>query len=122
MGIPGKWEILHVAERFTAAFTLNLARGRVSAKNLRHFDVDQVRRVKCLSHSEDAPLHGRRCARAQKNFEGSRSIDDDHRPSRSARTARAGGTAGRAGERPASRARSSSTVGRSARRRTSPNK
>lgn len=122
MRIPRNRKIGHVPERFTATFRCQLTRECVPAKHLCHFDVYQVWGVKGLSGSKKPLLYGCRSGSAEEHLERRGSIDDDHRLSRSARTARAGDTLGLVAERRSSRARSSSTVGRSTTWRTSFNK
>jgi len=63
---------------------------QVVAQNLRHLDIDEMRRMQRLLRVEDALFHRCRCGRAEEDLEHSRGIEDDQRLSRSARTASAG--------------------------------
>ncbi len=88
-----------VVERLAAPDARNLTSGCVTAKHLSDFEIDEMRRVQRLARLEQPPLDTRRGRRAQQNFEEGRSVDDDHRASRSSRTASAGSGEGETGVR-----------------------
>jgi len=85
--ISPQWKIREINESGVAALAVDLAIRGIAADNLRDLDVDQMRGVQRLARAEQPRFHRpcRRCT--QERFEQSRSIDDDHRRSRSARTA-----------------------------------
>ncbi len=107
-------KVRQIGESQTAALGSDFAVRGVAPDDLRNFDVEQMRRVKGLANGEQAILHGLRRRRAEQGFKQGRSVDDDQVRSRSARTASAGVTEGAVSVRLCSRARSSSSVGRSA--------
>src|ERR1700720_2622291 len=86
---------------------------------LSYFNVQQMRRVDGLARIEDAISDIRRERGLKQQLEDGRRIDHNHRASRSARTAAVGSTCASTRSRSASRARISSSVGRSASLRTS---
>ena len=122
VGIAAKGERGEVVERLAATIGGDLACRRISAQDLGHFDVDEMGRVELFSRVEQPIFNVWRSRGAQKRFEQRRSVDDDHAESRSARTASAGSGDGDDALRVASRARNSSTVGRSAASRISVSK
>ena len=103
-----------VGEGQTAALAADFAVREIASDHLRNFHIKQVRRVERLPGGKQPIFHGFRCWRAEEGFKQSRSVDDDHPRSRSARTASAGGTEGAISVRLRKRARNSSIVGRSA--------
>jgi len=113
MRIAGERKIGKIGEGFGASFRGDDGRAHVAAQNLRHFEIDQVRRMERLADSEDQLVYMPGCGRSKENFQNSGSVDNDQRLSLSARTAAAGTGRGRIGWRPDSRLRISSTVGRS---------
>ena len=125
---PGEQHVVRIAtqgQRGEVLKRLGASRGvefggeRVSAEDLGHFEIQQVGSVQRLSVGKEAigrPDAGRRI---QQYLDHSRGVDHDHRCSRSALTALAGGTRVMTGARWAIRFRNSATVGRSAARRTS---
>ncbi len=113
------WIALHrkvgeIMQRRTAALVADLAIRRISADDLRDLDVEQMRRMQRLPLFEEPPLDCFCRGGTKERFEQGRSVDDDHRLSRSARTARAGAMEGVTLGRRSRRARNSSIVGRSA--------
>ena len=119
MGITGQREICKVLQCLETAVWIEIPGQRIASQDLRDFDIEQVRRVNGFVLGEKpAGYQGSgRCI--EQHLKQRRGIDDDHRPSRSALTALAGGTLGFTGVRWASRLLNSATVGRSATRRTS---
>src|SRR5260221_7309205 len=98
----------------TCSRCIEFTRQGIPANDLGNLDVDEVRRVKGLLWRKQMPRDCCRCRRLQQCVEHCRGVDDDHRRSRSARTASAGETEGLNGGSLSSRAFSSSTVGCSA--------
>ena len=96
------------------AIRVHLSRHRIPANDLGDFDIDQVRRMKSMTATEQLPPDGLCRRRTQQHLDQRRGVDDDHRLSRSARTARTGSTEGVTTVRLSNRARISSIVGRSA--------
>ena len=111
-----------VIERRTAAPRLHFAGERVAAQDLRHLHVHQMRYVQGFLGLEQAFFHRDSGRHPQEDFQDYRRVENDHRLSRAARTARAGDIDGVAAERPCNLARNSSTDGRSDMRRISCNK
>lgn len=114
MGIAVQREIREILQRLERARPRQFARAFISAKHLRNFEIDQVGRVKGLVFGEQPGCDPEARRRIQQNFDQDRCVDDDHRCSRSARTARAGGTFGLTADRVASLSFNSKGVGRSA--------
>jgi hypothetical protein len=118
--IPSNWKIREIGESLVAPLCVDLTGGCIAAQHLGHFDIDEVRRVQCLLRvAEKTPPYGLRCRRLKQDFQQCRCVDDDHRWSRSARTASAGAMEGVTAERRSKRSRNSSTVGRAATSRIS---
>ena len=123
MRIPSNRKVREIGESLAAAFSIDLASDRIAAKNLRHLDVDEMRRVQRFPRlREKAHPDGPRCRRPKQDLDECRCVDDDNRRSRSARTASAGATEGVTADRRSRRLRKSSTVGRAATSRISPSK
>lgn len=100
-------------ERCASAFCVNLAADGVAAERMRDLDVEQMRGVEDLTREQPGFDRLRR-GRAKQNFDQRRGVDDDHSRSRSARMTSAGEGETVTGARLCKRARSSSSVGRSA--------
>lgn len=115
VGVPAQRKQEPIVEGRPAPLRVDLAGCCIPAEHLRYLDVDQVWCMKCLSGLKEPRFDCGSRRRLQQNFEDRRSIDDDHRLSRSARTAFAGATLGLAAARLDKTARNSSMVGRSAR-------
>jgi len=120
--IPGEREAREVIERRTAAPSLHFTGERVAAQNLRYFHVHQVRHMQGFLGLQQAFFQRDTGRHSQEDFQDYGRVENDHRLSRSARTARTGDIDGVTAERPCSLARNSSTDGRSAMRRISCNK
>jgi len=120
--IPSQGKVRQVGERRGAAFPVDVAVRGLATDRLSDLDVEQMRGVQRFPGVEQSRFDrlGRR--RAQQRLDHRRGVDDDHRRSRSRRTASAGATEGVTGRRCAKRARSSSSVGRSAVWRVSPSR
>jgi len=103
-----------IVERFARPFGRNLPGGRVAPQDLKDLEVEKMRRMQSLAVLKQTLFDGSRGWRAKQDFEDGGSVDDDHLELRSSRNMRAGFRAGETGLRPARRARSSLTVGRSA--------
>ncbi len=119
MRITGQREICQVFQRLKTSSWIKIPTPRVAPKDLRDFDIEQVRRVKGFILGEKPLGYQGSGRRIEQDFKQGRGIDDDHRASRSALTAFAGGTLGLTEVRWASRLLNSAIVGRSATRRTS---
>jgi len=111
MRISPQSQIGQVAEGETAPCTVDIALRGVAPDHLGYFDIEQMRRVERLPGSEQPILHGACSSGAQEGLKHGRGVDDDHPPSRSARTISAGGTEGLVSVRLRNRARNSSIVG-----------
>jgi hypothetical protein len=123
MRISPNRKVREIGERLIAAFSVDLAGGRIPAKNLRHFDVDEMRRVQRFPRLREKAHSDRlRCRCPKQDLDQCGCVDDDHRRSRSARTASAGATEGVTADRRSRRLRKSSIVGRRATSRISPSK
>ena len=103
-----------IVERLARPLGRDLAGGRVAPQDLKDLEVDKMRRMQGLTALKQTLFDGWRGWRAEQDFEDGGSVDDDHRELRSSRRTRAGFRAGETGLRPASRARNSPIVGRSA--------
>jgi len=112
--ISPKGQVCQVGECHTPALAIDFPIRGITPDHLGDFDIEQMRRVECLTRGEQATFHAFRCWRAEKDFKQSRGVDDDHARSRPARTASAGATEGAVSVRLCNRARNSSSVGRSA--------
>jgi len=122
MGIAGEREVHQVFERLQAPLPIKIPSRRVPAKHLHDLQVEEVRRVQSLPCREQAVGDPRPYPSVEEDLENGRGIDHDQRRSRSARTAREGGTRGVTGVRRAVRSFNSAAVGRSAIRRASRNR
>ena len=111
--ISPQGEVGEVGQRETAACAVDFAVRGVAPDDLSHFDIEQMRRMQRLPRGEKPILDGFSRRRAEQGFKQGRGVDDNHRPSRSARTMSAGGTEGVISDRLRKRARISSSVGRS---------
>ena len=114
MWISVQRKLSQIGESCLPAPGFHFSHPHIAANNLRHFYIRQMGCVQGLSRAEQSPFYRFRNGRAEKYFEQSRRVYDDHEVSRSSRTARAGATDGVTAERRSKRARSSSNVGRSA--------
>ena len=86
-----------VVERLAAPAARNLTGGYVAAKDLSDFEIDEMRRVQRFARTRTVAVDAERSRGAQQDLEEGRSVDHDHRPSRSSRTARAGSGEGETG-------------------------
>jgi hypothetical protein len=119
MRIARYGEICQILERFDASLGAEQPRERVPPQHLCDLDIQQMWCVQCLARGKK-PLGETSSGRGTEQYlDQRRRVDDDQRPSRSARTALAGESVGRTEVRPSRRARSSVTVGRSAMSRIS---
>ena len=122
MWIPRERESGKVFQRFPSAPSMEHPSRYMAAQRLDHFEVQKVRRVKRLAGREETVRYSRTIRGPEQDIHNSRCVDDDHLPSRAARTTLADDTRGATGSRSASRRRSSEMVGRSAMWRTSSNR
>jgi len=106
-------KIGQVLERLLGANDGQLRFSNVSPQHLNHFEIQELWSVQRLTPAE-GPFHDHVAGMGrEQKLEDRRGIDDDHRVSRSFRTASAGGTLGDTAFRDRNRRRSSSIVGRS---------
>ena len=111
---PAQAERGEIVERLARPSGRNFAGGGISPQNLKDLEVDKMWRVEGLAALKQTLFDGWRGWGAEQDFEDGGGVDDDHRELRSSRTTTAGFRTGETALRPASRARSSLTVGRSA--------
>ena len=95
------------------------ARASVAAQDLSDFYVEEMGGVQSFARCEDSLADVRCGGRLKQNLKDRGGVNDDQRPSLSARTAAAGAGRGRTRARPANRCFISSRVGRSTAMRTS---
>jgi hypothetical protein len=70
MGIAADGEIGEIGKRGSAALLINFTISGVAAENLRHFDIEEVRRVQGLPRpAEEARFYRLRRRRAKKDFQ-----------------------------------------------------
>lgn len=82
-------QVDQLLQRGQAPFSVDPAMRDHPPNHLGNFDIDQMRRVQCLVRRKHHGLN-RRCRwHAEQRLDDRRCVDDDHRPSRSARTASA---------------------------------
>lgn len=123
MRVAANRKVSKVGQRLMAAMRVDLTHRSIATQDLRNFDIKQVRCMQGLPRLTEQPrLYRFRSGGAEKDFQQRRCIDNDHRRSRSVRTASPGETDGVTGVRRSTRARSSSSVGRSATCRISQSK
>ena len=103
MWVAGQREVGQVLERLEASRGVHVAGQRIAAEHLGHLEVQKMRRVKGLAGLEEALGHPGTGRGGEQDLEDRRSVDDGHRPSRSALTALAGGRLGVTAVRRASR-------------------
>ena len=115
MAVTVDRERVEILDRLTSTLDSDRLLANESTKDLEHLEVDEVRRVDVAVRGGDARVDPRRRMSVQEPLEHGRSIKDDHRPSRSRRTAAAVSIPG-TGVRVANRLRSSANVGSSATR------
>ena len=101
-------------KRLTPPCVPETASLRVAAKHLRHLDVEQVRSEELIVGPQEALGTARSEWSTEKRLDESRSIDDGHLASRSARTAAAADSLERTRLLDSRRCLSSAVVGRSA--------
>src|SRR5512134_582432 len=114
MGVARDGKIGEILERLHSSFGAEQARERIPAQHLCDFDIEQMRCVQCLALGKQPLANASRRRGTEQYLDQRGSVDDDQRPSRSARTALAGESVGRTEVRRAMRSRSSAMVGRSA--------
>ncbi len=120
MRVTTNGKVHKISEGHLAALLIDLIHCGIATEDLRHLDIEEMRRMQGLSRlAEKTRFHRSRSRHAKKDFQQHRCIDDDHRRSRSVRIASAGVMESAIRERLSRRARSSSTVGRSATSRIS---
>jgi len=114
--VPCERESHEVFDRLRSSPRFDLPGSSPAAQDLGHLEIDEVRGVKGLAGRE--PTGGQIGADGgiEQHFEDRGGVDDDQRPSRSARTARAAGSRSSVRALAASRRRNSATAGRSATR------
>jgi len=70
MRVPANRKVSEVGKCRTAALFIDFTDRSVTAKDLRNFDIKQVRRVQGLPRLvEQPPFHCFRCRRAKKDFQ-----------------------------------------------------
>src|ERR1700728_771989 len=120
MPVTTNGKVHKISKGHLAALFVDFTHCGIATENLRHFDIEEVRRVQGLRRlAEKTRFHRSRSRRAEQDFQQRGCIDDDHWRSRSVRIASAGAMEGATRERRSRRARSSSMVGRSATSRIS---
>ena len=119
MRVSGQRKIDKIFERLEPPSGIKLAGPRISAKNLRDFDIEEMGGVKGFVGVEKPFGHLNSGRSVQQHLDHDRGVNNDHRPSRSILTALAGETVGVIEGRWVRRLLSSAIVGRSATRRTS---
>jgi len=92
-------KILKIIESVLATSSFDPAGRLVAPQHLGDLEIDQMGRVQRKFLAEQSFLNGRGYRRLQQRLEKRRSVYDDHRESRSARTASAGEGKGFVGER-----------------------
>jgi len=117
--VSAQGKIRKIGERRTADVLVDLASRRIAAQDVRHFDIEEMWRVEGLPRFEQVRFDDLSRRRAEKDFDESRGVYDDHFRSRSARITSAGAMEGDTPERRSNRARNSSIDGRSATSRIS---
>ena len=119
MRVSDQWEISQIFERLKPPNGTKFTGPGISTKDLRDFDIEKVRGVKGFVWVEKPLSHLNSGRSIQQHLDNDRSINNDHRLSRSALTALAGETVGVTECRWTRRLFNSAIVGRSATRRTS---
>ena len=71
MRVPSGRKIQKVAQRDFATLGIDQPGEGVPTKNMRNFDIDQVRNVNALTWRRHRFFHGRRMAHLQNEFDGS---------------------------------------------------
>jgi len=112
--IPSQGEFGQIDKRIFSARRSDDSLRHLPSQHLRHFHVEQVRRMQLLRFRKNACLHSNPGSRLKQPLDGGRCIEHDQWESRSVRTARAAETVVRPGSRRWRRSRISSSVGRSA--------
>ena len=112
--ISPQGKVREIGKSHAAALALDFALRGVAPDHLRDFHIKQVGRMERLTRGEQPIFHRLRRWSTEKGFKQSRSVDDDHARSRSARTAWADDAVRIVSVRLCNRAFSSSSVGRSA--------
>src|SRR6266446_5720255 len=120
--IAGQRQVGEDRQGGAAAFAVDLAADRVTADRVRNLDIDQMRRMQCLPVVKQPGLDRSGIRRAEQHLDHRRGVDNDHSRSRSARMTSAGDGERVTSGRLCKRARSSSSVGRSAICRISPSR
>ncbi len=119
MSRPFHQQCIVVIKRFMGARCRKLLEENQPEQNLSHLEIQQMRCVKALVRIKRAKLNPFAKLGAQYELDGRRSINDDQRLSRSARTKSDAAILPRYAARPFSRSRISSGVGYSASLRAS---
>jgi hypothetical protein len=114
MGTTDQWKIGKVLKRLTSSSVPEIAPLCVTAKDVHHLDVEQVRSEELIVGPEEALGASLSERSAEKRLHESRSIDDGHFASRSARMAAAADSLERTRLLDPRRCLISATVGRSA--------
>ena len=87
-------EVEKVLKRLQTASGVEIPGQRIAAKNLGHLQVQEMGSMKCLAWDEKTFGNSGTIRRPEQNLEHRRSVNNDHRRSRSDLTALAGGTRG----------------------------
>lgn len=90
MRVAGQWEIGEVSESLSATISGDDGRANVATKDLRDFEVDQMRRVQRFVGRKNDATNKRSCRGLEKQLKNCRSVDYNQRLSLSRRTAAAG--------------------------------
>ena len=119
MRVSGQWKIDKIFERLKPPNGIKFTGPRIPAKDLCDFDIEEMGCVKSFVRVEKPFGHLNSGRSIQQHLDNDRSINNNHRPFRSALTALAGETVGVIEGRWARRFLNSAIVGRSATRLTS---
>jgi len=122
MWIATQRQTVEVLEGFPPSLRGDGLLSDITSKHLSHFDVEEMRNVQGLRNRENPLINFDSGGRLKQPLNGSGRIQDNHRESRSRRTASAADTAPVTPERRRKRSRSSAMLGRSATRRISANR
>ena len=85
VGVTVEIEVDQILDRVGSTGRRHLARSNESPKGLRHFDIDQMWRMKVVRVSKQTRLDPPAQRRLQEEFQQRRGIDHDHADSRSSR-------------------------------------
>src|SRR5437016_13670773 len=119
MRITIERKVAQILQRLLPALSGNRLIPDITAQHLGHLDVEEMGRVERHLRRENTFFNSNSGWSLQKPFDGRRRVQDNHRASRSRRTASAADTGAVTLARRRKRSRSSAMVGRSARQRIS---